>query len=415
MKKLINPSISPNLEGKDVIQAIKFLLYPFNLKFGSYINSVESWFKYNYSTKFAFTFSSAREAEYAILRALNIGKNDEVLIQAFTCVAVVNPILYLGAKPIYVDIDKENLSMDPKSLINKITGNSKVLILQHTFGIPAHIEEIKEICREKNIYLIEDCAHVIGENYKGRKLGEWGDASFFSFGRDKAISSVFGGIALIKNKRIAQKVKKIKDISPYPSYTWIYQQLLHPVCTYIVITGFNVHPFFGKVLLYAFKKINFISLPIIPEENVSYIKNYKTRKYPNALAALCFIQLMRLNRMNKTRKNIFNIYRHALGKIKNKINLPNKSHFYLRIPINVKNKEALKKVCKEDSIYLGDWYSHVIDPKNVNYERIFYKKGSCRNAEKATSGMLNLPSYPTMTKYDVKRVVSKLMDYYGGK
>ena len=413
MKKLINSSISPNLEGKDVLTALRLLFSPLSLKYGSYINSVESWFKYNFRSKFAFSFSSGREAEYALLRALKICKEDEVLVQAFTCVAVVNPILWLGAKPIFVDIDKQNLSMDIEDLKQKITDKTKVIILQHTFGIPAHMEEVKKICREKKIFLLEDCAHVIGGKYKSRKLGEWGDAAFFSFGRDKAISSVFGGIVVTNNRKVAERIKRIKDVSAYPSYFWICQQLMHPIVTFIVINGFNAHPVFGKIFLYAFKKIHLISLPIIPEEKISHIGNYRTRKFPNALAVLCFSQLMRLNRFNKNRQHIFTVYRHELTKLKNRLNFPEKSAYYLRIPIMVSKKEKLRAFCKENSIYLGDWYSHIIDPKNINLERIFYNKGSCKMAENVSRNILNLPCYPRMTDEDVKRVSLSIKLFYG--
>lgn len=415
MKKFINSSISPNLEKNDVITALKLLLTPYDFFANNYVNKVESWFKYNFSKRYAYTFSSAREAEYALLSGIGIGENDEVAIQAFTCIAVINPILWLGAKPVYVDINNNNLSMNIQDLEKKITKKTKAIILQYTFGMPAEVDEIKKLAKRKNIFLIEDCAHVIGGLYKNKKLGQFGDAAFFSFGRDKAVSSVFGGIVITGKKNIAEKIKKIRDLSPYPSAFWIYQQLMHPISTSLVIKGFNTNNFLGKLFLYFFKKAHLISLPILPEEKISYIKNFKTRKYPNPLAAICFSQLLRINRFNKTRLELYKTYRRELGKLADKLSFPKVDSYYLRIPITVKDKKKLIYFCREKLIYLGDWYSNVVDPKDVNLENIFYKKGSCPTAEKISQNIINLPCYPTMDKNDAKRVSDAIKLYYENK
>src|SRR5581483_4013141 len=113
--------------------------------------------------------------------------------QAFTCVAVPNSVLWTGAKAIYADID-ETGNLDPKDLEKKITKKTKAVIIQHTFGIAANMDAIQKVLKGKKIILIEDCAHALGASYKGKKLGTFGEFAFFSFGRDKVISSVFGGM-----------------------------------------------------------------------------------------------------------------------------------------------------------------------------------------------------------------------------
>lgn len=407
----INPNLSPNLERADVLTSLKAICYPFYLQSGSYITKVESWFKYNFSTQFAYTFASAREAEYALLRAIGVKKDDQVLVQAFTCVAVINPILWLEAKPVYVDIDRETLSMDPSDLKKKITKKTKAIIIQHTFGIPSKIEEIKKIAKEKNIFLIEDSAHVIGGVYKRKKLGQFGDAAFFSFGRDKAISSVFGGIVITNKRRIAEKIKTIKDVVPFPPNAWTYQQLMHPVSTYIAINCFRLNPFLGKLYLYLIKKINLISKPVDTIESTA--RRAKIEKYPNALAMLSFGQLMKLNSFNKQRAEIFKIYRDELH-IK-ELSMPQNEAFYLRVPALVKKKEELLSFCKNYSVYLGDWYSNVIDPKDTNFDTIFYKKGSCKVAEIVAKEIVNLPCHPSMNREDAKKVVAVIKHFYAKK
>lgn len=410
--RLINPSISPNLEVSDVLSCLKLIFSPLTLRSGNYVNRAELWFKYNFSARFAYTFSSAREAQYALLKSINIGDGDEVLVQAFTCAAAINPIVWIGAKPVYVDIDKKTLSMDAVDMKKKITKKTKVIILQHTFGIPGEIEKIKEEARKYKIFLVEDCAHTIGGIYKDKKLGTFGDAAIFSFGRDKAVSSVFGGVVITNRRKIADNIKKIKEKSPYPSHLWIYQQLMHPVCTYFVILGFEINPFIGKSALYLFKKIHLISKPIVPEENSdTFISKVKTRKFPNALAELAFNQLLRLNKFNKKRLDLFYIYKQGFRKLD--LEIPDTEAFYLRVPAFVKKREKLFSFCKEHSIYLGDWYSNVIDPKNTNFERVSYTKGSCKVAEDVAKNIVNLPCYPRLETRDVDKVINTFKLFYG--
>ncbi|MDP2910065.1 MAG: aminotransferase class I/II-fold pyridoxal phosphate-dependent enzyme, partial [bacterium] len=194
-------SLSPNAQKDDLLLAFKLL-------FKSPKNTcleLEKKFKEYLGIKHAFTFNRCRTAFLAILKSLNIEKGD-VLLQAFTCNAVVNPIIKIGLKPVFVDIDEETLNIDIFDLEKKISDQSKIVLIQHTFGLPANMDKIMEICQKHNLILIEDCAHSLGAAYKEKKLGTFGTAAFFSFGRDKVISSVFGGLAATNNEELARKI-----------------------------------------------------------------------------------------------------------------------------------------------------------------------------------------------------------------
>ena len=139
-------------------------------------------------------------------------------MQAFTCNAVPNPVLWAGLKPVYVDCDEKTFNIDKEDLKKKITPRSRVLIVQHTFGLPADMDAISEICRKNNLILIEDCAHSLGAEYKNKKVGTFGKAAFFSFSRDKVISSVYGGMAVTEDHELTKKIKEyqLKIGYPYP-------------------------------------------------------------------------------------------------------------------------------------------------------------------------------------------------------
>src|SRR5947207_1312573 len=115
----------------------------------------------------AFDFYRGRTALYALLRALEIGPGDEVIVQGYTCLAVVLPIMGLDAVPIYVDVLPANYSMDPASMAARITSRTRAIIIQHTFGIPADLAQLLDIARDCRLPVIEDCCHVYGSMYQG--------------------------------------------------------------------------------------------------------------------------------------------------------------------------------------------------------------------------------------------------------
>ena len=176
------------------------------------------------------SFSCGRSALYALLKNLKLNNTDEVLLQAYTCVAVPAPILWANGKPIYVDIDPNTLNMCPQDLEKKITKNSKILIIQHTFGNPADINTLLKIAKKYKLFVIEDCAHTIGGMYQNKPLGSFGDASIFSFGRDKALSSIFGGLLTLKDPKLLKKITTFRDTNYQKApLSWIAQQLIHPL------------------------------------------------------------------------------------------------------------------------------------------------------------------------------------------
>jgi dTDP-4-amino-4,6-dideoxygalactose transaminase len=186
--KPISISLSPNTERDDILLAFKLIFQPWKWKRGKQIKEFEDAFKDYLGVRYAVSFNSGRSALMAILNALDL-KEGEVLLQAFTCNAASNPVMWSGLIPVYVDVNDGTFNMDAEDLKRKITKKSKAVIIQHTFGKPAEIDKISEICEMNNLILIEDCAHSLGATHKNQKVGTFGRVSFFSFSRDKVISS----------------------------------------------------------------------------------------------------------------------------------------------------------------------------------------------------------------------------------
>lgn len=157
------------------------------------------------------TFASGRMSFYALLESWGIKQGDEVALTGFTCAVMANAVLRVGAIPIYVDIDKDTLGMSPKSLTAKISSRTKVIVAQHSFGIPCEIEKIKEIAELHGCFLVEDCALSLGSKYKGTILGNFGDAAIFSTDHTKPLNTLIGGFVYTKRKDVAHEVRKIHD------------------------------------------------------------------------------------------------------------------------------------------------------------------------------------------------------------
>lgn len=405
-KRPVHIGLSPNISFQDVAVALKLLCVPWLWKRGSSIAEIEQWFNDYFKVSYAASFVSGRIALTAILEALELSKGDEVLIQAFTCVAVPNCVLWAGLKPVYVDVDS-SLNIDMGQAESRVTTRTRALIVQHTFGIPADMERIKNFCNRHNLILIEDCAHALGATYQNKLVGTFGDAAFFSFGRDKIVSSVFGGMVITNNKNLSTKLAQYQENLPFPSYVWMLQQLLHPLITWMSLISYNMFHV-GKILLWLTQRIRLISYPVSKQEFTGNQPSVLNRRYSNALAVLGLLQLKRLEIMNKRRQEIAAFYFAYIPK--NKYQLPPKKSgsVYLRFNIQVPTSDMVRFQAKKRGMILGNWYSNVVDPQQVDLHKAGYETGSCPKAEKAAREALNLPTYPDVTDNQVKKIVSLL-------
>jgi dTDP-4-amino-4,6-dideoxygalactose transaminase len=386
---IVSASLSPNTERDDVLRALKMLVTPWRWRQGSALNRVRNWFEDTYHPGSYGAFTSARAALYTVLSAMGIGEGDEVMVQAFTCVAVPNSIRWCGATPVYVDIDS-SYNFDPADAAKKVTKRTKAIIIQHTFGIPANMKAIMAFAALHHLMVIEDCAHALGVTLDGVPLGTFGDAAVFSFGRDKMLSSVWGGVAII-NRSIAPSIhasfaKRCGTLTA-PSRFWIFQQLLHPVIFSVVLPIYRSGV--GKVLIWFLLTVGLISKPVASLELKGGMPKEVVERYPNALASLLVLQLSKLSRYRAMRDEAVNVYDSSLVK---KSAVLHRGSPVLRYPLAVDNPSAIIRKGKREGILLGNWYHHVIDPKGTDRVLAGYRMGSCPRAEHASLHVINLPT-----------------------
>lgn len=400
-------SLSPNTEREDVLLAIKLIFSPWVNLGNNYIKNLEQWFRQYFNVSFAISFSSGRAAFLATLKSLGVGKGDEIIIQAFTCAVVPDMIIALQAKPVFVDVD-ESLNIDPKDFENKITKKTKAIVVQHTFGISADLKKILSIAKKNKIIVIEDCAHTIGGMHQGKKIGTFGKISFFSFGRDKAFSSVFGGMAITNDENLGKKIRAFQKQLKNQSIFWVWQQLLHPIAFSIILPLYNIY--IGKLILVFLQKSRLLSFPVSKKEKEGKMDMNFIKKNSNCLSCLALYQLKRLNKFNKIREEISKVYIEGLKDQKFIIPVSDAIPF-LRFPILIEKRDDILNLLKRKGIYLGKWYSNVIDPEKTNLNNVFYRKGFCPKAEYISKRILNLPTYPTFKKSEAKKIITLLNKY----
>lgn len=402
--KPISISLSPNVQKDDVFLAWRMILRIIFRETDA--KQLEEKFREYLGVKYAFSFNSGRSALMAILEALDIKKNDEVLIQAFTCNAVPNPILWSGVKPVYIDID-DSLNIDPDDLEKKITPKSKAIIVQHTFGAPAQMDKILTLAECYNLKVIEDCAHALGAKYKNKWLGTFGEVAFFSFGRDKIISSVYGGMVATNNPNLADKIKEFQEKCDYPSRFWIFQQLLHPIIFSIALPTYYLFNF-GKFLIWFCQKLRLLSRAVTKAEKQGENPDYFPQRMPDALAVLALNQLKKLERFNEHRRKIAEFYEKTLqtdnfGVVPRVVQRG--SAIYWKYPIFVENPDKIRNIAKKKHILLDDgWQGSPIMPPDTNLEKMGYKMGDCPKAEKIAKRILNLPSHINISLKDAERI-----------
>ena len=187
------------------------------LRSGSYIlgkhnQALSEEFATYIGTKFAVTLNSGTDALHLALRALDIGAGDEVITVAFTFVATTEAIGIVGAKPVFVDIDKDTFNIDATAIENAISPRTKAIIPVHLYGQPCDMDVIMDIAKRYNLYVIEDCCQAVGAEYKGKKVGTFGDVGCFSFFPTKNLGAMGdGGLATTNSPYLKDRMIALRN------------------------------------------------------------------------------------------------------------------------------------------------------------------------------------------------------------
>ena len=178
---------------------------------GPRVEEFENKFCEYTGAKYAAAISNCTTALHLSMIIAGIGKDDEVICPSMSYIATANCIKYVGAKPVFAEIDPDNYNIDIKHVKKLITDKTKAVIIVHQIGMPADIDEFKKLCDEHNLKLIEDAACAAGSSYKGKKIGSHSDIVCFSFHPRKVITTGEGGMITTSNPDYIKRIKLLRQ------------------------------------------------------------------------------------------------------------------------------------------------------------------------------------------------------------
>ncbi|MBI5221481.1 MAG: DegT/DnrJ/EryC1/StrS family aminotransferase, partial [Candidatus Magasanikbacteria bacterium] len=232
---------------------------------------------------------------------------------------------------------------------------------------------------------------ALGSKFKGEYVGKFGDAAIYSFGRDKCLSSVFGGLAVTARTPLALQLEQKALEFGHPNKLWVLQQLMHPLILSLSKKLWNFYSL-GKVILAAAARLQIISKAVYPQEKLGDKPPFGFKKMPNALASLALNQFHKSATVINHRRKILATYKKNLPAnlfIKER---PQSEPVYLRVPIQLTNAKEVLLEAKKQGIELGDWYGQAIAPSGVEYTKIHFQPENCPVAASLTKNIINLPT-----------------------
>ena len=235
-------------------------------------------------------------------------------------------------------------------------------------------------------------------------MGTFGKAAFFSFSRDKVISSVYGGMAATNDDDLARKLKKYQMEIGSPSNFWVFQQLLHPVLmNWLILPTYRI---FGKYVLILFQWLKILSKAVHWKEKRGLKPSYFPKRLPNALAVLALNQFNKLETFNAHRQEIAHFYFKNLRDTS--LQLPENQGLFLRFTLKHPKASDIIKAAWHENLLIGDWYTSPIAPHDTRLEKIKYQTGSCPKAEKLAKITFNLPTHINISEKDAQIIVNFL-------
>lgn len=205
------PIMEPMMSGNELKYVADCITSNWISSQGSYVKLFESKFAEYHGVTHAVTTSNGTTALHLALTALGIGPGDEVIVPDLTFAASANAVIHAGAKPVLVDVDAEYWNMDPAALEAALSPKTKAIMPVHLYGHPCDMDPILAFAKKHRLLVIEDCAEALGAEYKGRKVGTFGDASCFSFFSNKVITTGEGGMVLTENKKLFDRMTMLRD------------------------------------------------------------------------------------------------------------------------------------------------------------------------------------------------------------
>ena len=219
------PLSSPDITEAE-IEAVAGVLKTPNLSLGPKLPEFEKVMAEYVGVKYAVAVNSGTSALHLIVRSLGIAEGDEVITTPFSFIASANCILFERARPVFVDIDPQTFNLDVDKIEDRISPKTKAILAVDIFGLPADWEELERISRKHDLKLIEDSCEALGAEYKGSKVGAFGDAACFAFYPNKQITTGEGGVVVSNDQGIAEMCRSMRNQGREGEDDWLQHQRL---------------------------------------------------------------------------------------------------------------------------------------------------------------------------------------------
>jgi len=231
---VVVPSLSSMTLGRDDVELAQHLLEDRVEWYRSdYREQYENEFATWNGSHCAFAFKDGRVALSAALVALELKPGDEVILPGYTCVVVDNALRFAGLKPVFADIEQQTYGLDIDSVRRRITAKTRAILLHHLYGLVCRdFDDLLTLARDKELWVIEDCAHSTGAMYRGIKVGNFGDIAFYSSEQSKVFTTNRGGIAVTNNLEIADRLGREVDRIPVTDELFVERQLKSIILSY---------------------------------------------------------------------------------------------------------------------------------------------------------------------------------------
>ena len=358
---------------EDDIQAVVNVLRGNYLTTGPNIAEFEKVVCEYTGAKYAVAISNGTAALHAACFAAGIEPGDEVITTPITFAASSNCVLYCGGTPVFADIKPDTYNIDPDDIRRKITDKTKAIIPVHFTGQPCEMDEIHAIAKEHGLVVIEDAAHALGADYKGRKIGSLSDMTIFSFHPVKHITTGEGGMVMTNDEKLYERLKLFRShgITRDERFMtkneggWYYQQLA---------LGYNY-------------------------------------RITDIQCALGVSQMKKLDKFVDRRRELVVRYNDAFTNVegivcpKQQEGCNNSWHLYV---VQVKNRKEVYDKLKEAGIHANVHYIPVY--QHPYYQEHGYAKVCCPNAEELYAHMISLPLYPDLTVEEQDYVISTMLN-----
>ncbi|WP_288222066.1 DegT/DnrJ/EryC1/StrS aminotransferase family protein [uncultured Clostridium sp.] len=378
-----------SLAGK-LNEATLGILSSANYIMGKTVLDFEKEFANYIGVKHAISVGNGTDALVLALKAMGIGKDDEVITTPFTFFATAEAISAVGATPVFVDVEKETFNIDVTKIEEKITTKTKAIMPVHIFGQSADMYEINEIAKKHDLKVIEDACQAIGGKYKGRKIGSLGDVACFSFFPTKNLGCAGdGGMIVTDNDEIATIARALRTHGSGENGQKAYNLLNNIEEEVQTVEGAN-------------------DTVYNPLKYYNYLIGYNTR-LDAIQAAILAVKIKEIDNWNAKRREIVNIYNEALqnNDLVTPVAKDYNEHVYHMYILQSENREEVIAKLKEAGIATGVYYPVPLHLQKV-YKELGYKEGDMPVSEYLSHRTFAIPVYPELTKEQVDYIISKL-------